>query len=112
MKNETMKNGRTSDKLNAIVGKIVIVELEDDGFKPRIFSTQAEAERWLVTDAVDTFNGSDRSLQNGNAEDWGSDVYICEIKRVCRPVPNVKITARIMDVPNASHEARENQEGN
>ena len=91
-----------------LVGRFLVIETETNSPQKQIsgevrgaFKTQDEAERWMIADAVGTFSGSDRSLQSGNAVEWGCDIYLCEIKRVCRPVPVVGITARIMDVPNA-----------
>lgn len=106
MKSNTRKAaGKAS--LHPLVGCFLVIETEHNTPQHKVrgevkgsFKTQAEAERWMIADAVDTFSGSDRSLQDGNAEEWGSDMYVCEIRRVCRPVPVVKITARIMDTPN------------
>jgi hypothetical protein len=110
-----MTNTRATGKAgrNPLVGCFLVIETEHNtpqetvrGEVKGAFRTQAEAERWMMDDAVDTFSGSDRSLQSGNAEEWGSDMYICEIKRVCRPVPVVKITARIMDTPDGGGKVR------
>ena len=86
-------------------GMYIVVETETNTTQKKVrgevhgpFKSMAEAERWMLTDAVETYNGSDRSLQNGDATDWGSDMYVCEIVRVCRPVPVVTIAARIMDL--------------
>jgi hypothetical protein len=106
MKSKTTKAaGKAS--IHPLVGCFLVVETGHDTQQEKVrgdvkgsFNTQAEAERWIIDDAVDTFSGSDRSLQDGMVEGWGSDMYVCEIKRVCRPVPVVKITARIMDTPN------------
>ena len=107
MKSKTTK-AAGKDSLHPLVGCFLVIETEHNTPQEKIrgevkgsFRTQVEAERWMIDDAVDTFSGSDRSLQEGNAEEWGSDMYVCEIKRVCRPVPVVKITAQIMDTPNA-----------
>ena len=106
MKSKTRKAaGKAS--LHPLVGCFIVIVTERNTPQEKVsgeiegsFKTQAEAEKWMIDDAVGTFSGSYRSLQNGNAEEWGSDTYVCEIKRVCRPVPVVKITARIMDAPN------------
>ena len=99
--------------LHPLVGCFLVIETEHNTPQESVrgevkgpFRTQAEAERWMIDDAVDTFSGSDRSLQSGEAEEWGSDMYVCEIKRVCRPVPVVKITARTMDTPNTFRQVR------
>lgn len=106
MKSKTRKaTGKA--RLHPLVGCFLVIETGHNTPQETVsgevkgsFRTQAEAEKWMRDDAVDTFECSDRSLQNGNAEEWGSDMYVCEIKRVCRPVPVVKITARIMEAPN------------
>jgi hypothetical protein len=97
-----------------MIGKFIVIETNTNTPQETIrgeimgpYKTQAEAERWIVEDAVDTLTRSDLSLQEGDAEEWGSDMYICEIKRVCRPVPSVRITARIMDVKNNELRAKE-----
>ena len=96
-------------RLHSHVGCFCVIETEKNTPQEKIhgevrgpFHTQAEAEKWMIDDAIDTYSGSDRSLQNGKDEEWGSDMYVCEIKRVCRPVPVVGITARLMDTPNAA----------
>ena len=113
MKRQRKATGKAN--IHPLVGCYLVIETEHNTPQEKVcgevkgsFRTQDEAERWMIADAVDAFRGSDRSLQDGKAEEWGSDMVICEIKRVCRPVPVVKITARIMDTPNAGAVPRRN----
>lgn len=91
-------------KLRPLVGCFLVVESETntptDTVRGEIkgqFRTQAEAEEWIVRDAIETFSEREPDLHNGPTEEWASDIYVCEVKRACRPVPMVKITARLID---------------
>lgn len=91
--------------MNPLVGKIVVLEqpgrVPTDPLHAEVKAVCADviaAERWIRQDTVDTFSGSDRSLQTGPVEDWGSDMIICQVLRVVRPIPHVKISASIGDV--------------
>lgn len=87
------------------VGRIIIIETDGHASADKasgevhgLFKTMADAEAWMIADAAATFSNSDHSFQDGDAKDWGSDMYVCEVKRVCRPVPVVSITARVDEV--------------
>jgi len=88
------------------VGSYMVIDAENDktGEPLRVagakvgFVSAAAAVEWVRKDAVDTVDGSDRSLTRGDMETWGSDMLICQVVRVVRAVPRVAITAAIGDI--------------
>ena len=62
------------------------------------FETQEAAERWLSEDAAAAVVGSGEPVTPGEQRDWGAVHVVCEVKRVVRPVPVVKIEAVLADL--------------
>ena len=68
---------------------------------PRIFEAQADAERWAVADAVEGMEriAATDGVKTGEMPDFAEVHFICEVKRVYRPVPKVaaSISASLRD---------------
>lgn len=103
-----MKAERKRAVKNPMVGRFVIIETDGTSNPNRLsgetetkgpFGTMEQVERWMVNDAISTYGNGEEECRAGDDIEWGSETYICEIKRVVKQVPNVRITARIADVP-------------
>ena len=62
------------------------------------FDTQEAAERWLAEDAAAAMTGSGEPVTPGEQPDWGAVHVVCEVKRMVKPVPLVKIEAVLTDL--------------
>ncbi len=62
------------------------------------FDTQEAAERWLAEDAANAFRSSGDPVIPGEQRDWGAVHVVCEVKRVVKPVPGVKVEAVLVDL--------------
>ena len=87
------------------VGRFVVVamdkceggEMSGDVLNVGPFETQEAAERWLAEDAAATVAGSGEPVTPGEQRDWGTVHAVCEVKRVVKPVPVVKVEAVLAD---------------
>ena len=62
----------------------------------RIFETIAEAEEYIHQSALDAFS-SETCLND--PEHWGSRYFICEVKKIVRPIPRVRVEMSLREVP-------------
>ena len=65
------------------------------------FASLADAERHLISDAIDTYLDSDKSLRDfeeATGQPWASPVLIVEVKRCVRQVPRAQVTCTLEDV--------------
>jgi hypothetical protein len=73
------------------------------------FSTVAEAEAYLVRDAVETFSGCDERICDALARqrrDWARPVHIVQLVRSVQQVPTVRIGCDILPA-NAAGQPRD-----
>ena len=109
------KRDRGKANLDTIVGGFLVIETQKNNVASMDFGnadikgpfkTQRDAEAYLRRDAAESYDNLGEAMRAGEDTEWGSDVAICEIKRVCRPVPVVCISATIMDIPNTMPQPR------
>jgi hypothetical protein len=108
---KTKKRDAGKANLGPLVGAFVILKTQKNSVSPvdltnaevqGMYKTQKEAEEYIRKNAADSYDGMGEAMHAGEDSEWGCDLAICEIKRVCRPVPIVFIRATIMDIPNAA----------
>ena len=89
------------------VGRFVVVATHEGEAEGKLagevlnagpFDTQEAAERWLAEDAADAFRSSGDPVIPGEQRDWGTVHVVCEVKRVVKPVPGVKVEAVLADL--------------
>lgn len=90
---------------NNTVGRFVVVAADAGEVGGKLsgqvvgtFDTQGAAERWLAEDAVAAVVGSGEPVIPGEQRDWGAVHVVCEVKRVVRPIPVVKVKAVLADL--------------
>ena len=96
--------GDTEMSKNA-VGRFVVVATDAGDVGGKLagqvvgtFDTQEAAERWLIEDTAAAVVGSGEFVTPGEQRDWGAVHVVCEVKRVVKPVPVVKVEAVLADV--------------
>lgn len=96
-----------------LVGKLLVIESDNNTGRMKLlglpvsagpFKSNADVDRHLIEDGIDTFEGSDRSSLD-DLEHWGSDCLIVEVKRVVRQVPVVKVGCEVQDVSGIKEDA-------
>lgn len=89
-----------------LVGKLLVIESDGNSGTMRVvgfpvsagpFNTHEEADRHMADEAVELFDGSDRSSAD-DLEHWGSDALVVEVKRVVRTVPTMKVGCEIREI--------------
>jgi hypothetical protein len=64
------------------------------------FKSVNEAKQFLREKMKDLCEEWDE-WESGDHEDWSYNFYICEVKEIVHPVPNVKITVKLKTVKEA-----------
>lgn len=85
------------------VGRFVVVamdnveagEMRGDILNVGPFDSQEAAEKWLAEDAAATVAAGGDPVAPGEQREWGAVHFVCEVKRVVRPVPVVTVAASL-----------------
>ena len=85
------------------VGRFVVVamdkteagEMRGDVLNVGPFDSQEAAEKWLAEDAAATVAAGGDPVSPGEQQEWGAVHFVCEVKRVVRPVPVVTVAASL-----------------
>ena len=72
-------------------------DLEGASVEGGMFAGEEKALAYVRTDSAENYT-PDGPPPDGDDRNWGSPFLVCEIKRVVRPIPTVKITERVEDV--------------
>ena len=83
------------------VGRFVVVamdnveagEMRGDVLNVGPFDSQEAAEKWLAEDAAAALMAGGDPIIPGEQREWGAVHFVCEVKRVVRPVPEMKVEA-------------------
>ncbi|MFC1454128.1 hypothetical protein ACFLQL_03010 [Verrucomicrobiota bacterium] len=62
------------------------------------FTSVKELIKHLKSDALEFFDLNGGGVHEGHNEDWGSDLLVCKVVRVCRQVPIVKVSSSLKNV--------------
>ena len=78
---------------------IILIDSEDMSVEGE-FKSVNEAKQHLRDSMMDAYEGWD-SIKSGDDEKWAFPYYICEVKEIVKPVPNVKITVKLRTIKEA-----------
>ena len=78
---------------------IILIDSEDMSVEGK-FKSANEAKQFLRDKMKDSYEGWDK-CESGDHEDWALPYYICEVKEIVKPVPNVKITVKLKTIKEA-----------
>ena len=107
--NDYPQDGRAFFEVAAMskdmVGRFVVVamdkteggEMRGDILNVGSFDSQEAAEKWLADDVAAAFAGAG-PMTPGEQQDFGAVHYVCEVKRVVKPVPVVSVVATLADL--------------
>lgn len=94
-------------KVHDLIGKYVVITTTQQGVPIDLVTAETdidfvgnsipECQKWLVDNCVEEY-GSQDDGPAGEDNNWGSDVVICKIEKVCRQIPIVHVAAKVKDV--------------
>ena len=78
---------------------IILIDSEDMRVEGK-FKSANEAKQFLRDEMKDSYEGWDK-CESGDHKDWSEPYYLCEVKEVVQPIPNVKITVKLRTIKEA-----------